>query len=157
MVDTDRDRKGLDNIVEPMSVPAIARLISNRRVRETCSERARPSRIMVRAAAATVTSRQVSPRCLGAVADQRLLAAATVALHARVPLVPAFFQGPGQMQLGHLLHRPLIRVTFGSPIPTAELPIGKKTTIELTQRLQAAIGELRSVANSTFSAEGCLP
>jgi hypothetical protein len=27
------------------------------------------------------------------------------------------------------------------------LPIGKKTTIALTQRLQAAIGELRSVAN----------
>jgi 1-acyl-sn-glycerol-3-phosphate acyltransferase len=73
--------------------------------------------------------------------------AATVALHARVPLVPAFFQGPRQMQLAHLLHRPLIRVTFGSPIPTAELPIGKKTTIDLTRRLQAAIGELRSVAN----------
>src|SRR5450759_3008008 len=42
--------------------------------------------------------------------------AATVALHARVPLVPAFFQGPKQMQVAHLLHRPLIRVTFGSPI-----------------------------------------
>lgn len=50
--------------------------------------------------------------------------AATVALHARVPLVPAFFQGPKQMQVAHLLHRPLIRVTFGSPIPTAELPFG---------------------------------
>ena len=73
--------------------------------------------------------------------------AATVALHARVPLVPAFFQGPKQMQVAHLLHRPPIRVTFGSPIPTAKLPIGKTTTIDLTGQLQAAIGELRSVAN----------
>ena len=72
--------------------------------------------------------------------------AATAALHARVPLVPAFFQGPKQMEVAHLLHRPLIRVTFGSPIPTAEVPFGKGTTIELTRQLQAAIGELRSVA-----------
>jgi 1-acyl-sn-glycerol-3-phosphate acyltransferase len=78
--------------------------------------------------------------------------AATVALHARVPLVPAFFQGPKQMQVAHLLHRPPIRVTFGSPIPTAELPFGKGTTIALTQQLQAAIGELRSNANSRLSA-----
>jgi 1-acyl-sn-glycerol-3-phosphate acyltransferase len=75
--------------------------------------------------------------------------AATIALHARVPLVPAFFQGPKQMQVAHLLHRPPIRVTFGSPIPTAELPLGKETAIELTRRLQAAIGELRSIADST--------
>jgi len=74
--------------------------------------------------------------------------AATVALHARVPLVPAFFQGPKQMQVAHLLHRPLIRVTFGSPIPTAELPFGKGTTIELTRQLETAIGELRSIADS---------
>ncbi|MGC2074782.1 MAG: lysophospholipid acyltransferase family protein [Xanthobacteraceae bacterium] len=71
--------------------------------------------------------------------------AATVALHARVPLVPAFFQGPKQMQVAHLLHRPLIQVTFGSPIPTAGLPLGKRTTIELTRQLQVAIGELRSI------------
>ena len=74
--------------------------------------------------------------------------AATLALHARVPLVPAFFQGPKQMQVAHLLHRPPIRVTFGSPIPTAELPFGKGTTIELTRQLQAAISELRSNADS---------
>jgi 1-acyl-sn-glycerol-3-phosphate acyltransferase len=73
--------------------------------------------------------------------------AATIALHARVPLVPAFFQGPKQIQVAHLLHRPSIRVTFGLPIPTAELPLGKETTIELTRQLQAAIGELRSIAD----------
>jgi 1-acyl-sn-glycerol-3-phosphate acyltransferase len=74
--------------------------------------------------------------------------AAAIALHARVPLVPAFFQGPKQMQVAHFLHRPLIRVTFGSPIPTAGLPLGKETTIALTRQLQAAIGELRSIADS---------
>ena len=78
--------------------------------------------------------------------------AAAIALHARVPLVPAFFQGPKQMQVAHLLHRPPIRVTFGSPIPTVELPFGKRTTIDLTQQLQAAIAELRSTADSMLSA-----
>ena len=78
--------------------------------------------------------------------------AAAIALHARVPLVPAFFQGPKQMQVAHLLHRPPIRVTFGSPIPTAELPFGKRTTIDLTFQLQSAIAELRSTADSMLSA-----
>jgi 1-acyl-sn-glycerol-3-phosphate acyltransferase len=78
--------------------------------------------------------------------------AATIALHARVPVVPAFFQGPEQMQVAHLLHRPLIRVTFGAPIPTAGLPIGKLTTIDLTRQLQAAIGELKSLADSKLPA-----
>ena len=35
--------------------------------------------------------------------------AATVALRVRAPLVPAFFQGPKQMQVAHLLHRLLPR------------------------------------------------
>jgi 1-acyl-sn-glycerol-3-phosphate acyltransferase len=78
--------------------------------------------------------------------------AATIALHARVPLVPAFFQGPEQMQVAHFVNRPLIRVTFGSPIPTTELPIGKLTTIDLTRQLQAAIGELRAIADPKLSA-----
>jgi hypothetical protein len=60
--------------------------------------------------------------------------------------VPAFFHGPKQMQAVHLLHRPRVRVTFGSLIPTAELPIGKGTTIDLTRQLQAAIDELHSMA-----------
>ena len=78
--------------------------------------------------------------------------AATIALHARVPLVPAYFQGPKQMQVAHLLHRPPIRVTFGSPIPTADLPFGKATAIDLTRQLQVAIGELRSIADSRLRA-----
>jgi 1-acyl-sn-glycerol-3-phosphate acyltransferase len=52
--------------------------------------------------------------------------AATIALHARVPLVPAYFQGPKQIQVAHLLHRPPIQVNFGSPIPTTDLPLGKR-------------------------------
>lgn len=78
--------------------------------------------------------------------------AATVALHARVPLVPAFYQGPKHMQVGHILHRPQIRVSFGAPIATAHLPLGKETTIALTCQLEAAIAELRSTANLDLSA-----
>ena len=78
--------------------------------------------------------------------------AATIALHARVPLVPAYFHGPKQMQVAHLLHRPLIRVTFGSPIKTAGLPFGKGTAIDLTRQLQLAIEELRSMEESRLSA-----
>jgi 1-acyl-sn-glycerol-3-phosphate acyltransferase len=78
--------------------------------------------------------------------------AATIALHARVPLVPAFFQGPKQMHVAHLLNRPFIRVTFGSPIQTAKLPFGKETTIDLTHQLQAAIEELRLIADTRLSA-----
>jgi 1-acyl-sn-glycerol-3-phosphate acyltransferase len=51
--------------------------------------------------------------------------AATVALHAGVPLVPAFYEGPKNMRMGHIMHRPRIRVTFGAPIPTTELPLGR--------------------------------
>jgi 1-acyl-sn-glycerol-3-phosphate acyltransferase len=78
--------------------------------------------------------------------------AATIALHARVPIIPAFFQGPRQIQVAHFLHRPIIQMTFGSPIPTAGLPLGKGTTINLTRQLQAAIGELQSAANSKLIA-----
>jgi 1-acyl-sn-glycerol-3-phosphate acyltransferase len=78
--------------------------------------------------------------------------AATVALHARVPLVPAFYQGPKQMHIAHVMHRPRIRVTFGAPIPTTLLPLGKETTVVLTRQVQAAIGALRSMANSELAA-----
>ena len=78
--------------------------------------------------------------------------AATVAVHARVPLVPAFFQGPNHVQAGHLLRRPVVRVTFGSPIPTAALPIGKQTTTELTRQLEAEVGRLRSMMESRLAA-----
>ena len=78
--------------------------------------------------------------------------AATVALHAGVPLVPAFYQGPPNMQVGHLTNRPRIRVTFGTPIPTTGLPIVRETAIELTRQIESAIGRLRSLANAELSA-----
>ena len=78
--------------------------------------------------------------------------AATIALHARVPIVPAFFQGPSQIQVAHFLRRPTIQMTFGLPIATAGLPFGKGTTINLTRQLQTAIGELRSTATSKLIA-----
>ena len=78
--------------------------------------------------------------------------AATVALHARVPLVPAFYEGPTQMQIGHIMHRPRIRVTFGAPIPTTELPLGKATTFALTHQLEVAIAKLKPAMNLDLSA-----
>lgn len=78
--------------------------------------------------------------------------AATVALHARVPLVPAFYQGPKHMKFKHLVQRPQVHVTFGRPIATVGLPIGKQTAVVLTRQLQAAIDELESAASSKLSA-----
>jgi len=73
--------------------------------------------------------------------------AATVALHARVPLVPAFYEGPGHIQMGHVMHRPRIRVTFGAPIPTTELLLGKATALALTHQLECAIAKLKPAVN----------
>ena len=78
--------------------------------------------------------------------------AATVAIHARVPLVPAFFQGPKHVQARHLFRRPVVRVTFGSPIPTAAMAIGKQTTIELTRQIEAEVGKLRSTTEARLAA-----
>lgn len=78
--------------------------------------------------------------------------AATVALHARVPLVPAFYEGPKQMEVGHVMHRPSIRVTFGTPIPTQDLLPGKATTFALTHELEGAIAKLGSPVNLALSA-----
>ena len=78
--------------------------------------------------------------------------AATVALHARVPIVPAFYEGPEHMEIGHVMHRPRIQVMFGTPIPTAGLPIAKATTFALTHQLEVAIDKLKSTANVALSA-----
>jgi 1-acyl-sn-glycerol-3-phosphate acyltransferase len=69
--------------------------------------------------------------------------AATIALHAQVPIVPAFYQGPKQMHLAHLL---------GRPIATTGLAIDRTGSSELTQRLQAAVEQLRPVAGQEFAA-----
>jgi 1-acyl-sn-glycerol-3-phosphate acyltransferase len=69
--------------------------------------------------------------------------AAAMALLARVPLVPAFYEGPRHVQMGHVVHRPRVRVTFGTPIPTTDLPLGKATTLALTHHLEGAIAKLK--------------
>ena len=73
--------------------------------------------------------------------------AATIALHAQVPIVPAFYEGPKEMQMAHLMGRPRIQVTFGPAIPTAGLPVDKATARALTNRLHAAIEQLRAGAD----------
>ncbi len=72
--------------------------------------------------------------------------AATIALHAQVPIVPAYYQGPAEMHIAHLVRRPRVQMTFGPPIPTTTLQAGKTAAFELTQKLQAAIEDLRAVA-----------
>jgi len=78
--------------------------------------------------------------------------AATVALHARVPLVPAFYEGPEHMQIGHVMHRPRIRVTFGAPIPTTGLPIERATALALTRQVEIAVSKLQSTSSLDRSA-----
>ncbi len=75
--------------------------------------------------------------------------AATIALQARVPLVPAFYEGPAQMQMAHLMDRPRVRLTFGAPIATDRLPLGKDTITSLTSELEAAIRGLKASADCT--------
>jgi 1-acyl-sn-glycerol-3-phosphate acyltransferase len=69
--------------------------------------------------------------------------AATIALHAQVPIVPARYEGPKGVEVTHLLGRPRICVTFGAPIPTAGLSVQRAVASALTERLQASIENLR--------------
>ena len=78
--------------------------------------------------------------------------AATIALNAQVPVVPALYEGPSQMHLAHLIGRPRIQVTFGAPIATAGLQADRTASAELSLRLQAAIEELRSASVTQSSA-----
>lgn len=72
--------------------------------------------------------------------------AATIALHAQVPIVPARYEGPEGMQVSHLLGRPRVSVSFGATIPTAGLAVDRATASLLTERLQSSIEGLRPVA-----------
>jgi hypothetical protein len=47
-----------------------------------------------------------------------------------------------------MMHRPRIRVTFGAPIPTTELPLGGTTTFAPTRQLEAAIAKLKLTVTS---------
>ena len=78
--------------------------------------------------------------------------AATIALHAQVPIVPALYEGPRQMRVAHLLDRPRIKVTFGTPIVTAGRPVDRQTANALTQQLQAEVEDLRWTATGQSQA-----
>lgn len=78
--------------------------------------------------------------------------AATIALHASVPIVPAFYQGPPSMQAVHFMDRPRIQIAFGSPISTAALPAGRSAALKLTQQLKSAIEGLQYMATMETTA-----
>lgn len=78
--------------------------------------------------------------------------AATIALHAQVPIVPALYEGPKQIQVAHLLGRPRISVTFGAAISTQGMAIDKATASALTERLRASIDGMRCVASDQSKA-----
>lgn len=69
--------------------------------------------------------------------------AATIALHAQVPIVPALYIGPSEMHFTHLVGRPRIQVRFGPAIPTEGLDVDKATASTLTLQLRDAIEALR--------------
>ena len=78
--------------------------------------------------------------------------AATIALHAQVPIVPAFYRGPKHMHVAHLVGRPRVQITFGDIIPTAGLNIDKYVASALTRELQVAIECLGAVEDMQLSA-----
>jgi len=70
--------------------------------------------------------------------------AATIALRAGVPIVPACFQGPDALRLSHLWRRPQIRVVFGAPIPAPDSGASDKATaLRITAELDAAMKAIR--------------
>lgn len=70
--------------------------------------------------------------------------AATIALRAGVPMVPAAYQGPDALRLSHLLRRPTIRVVFGAPIaPPADGASDKATALRITAQLDEAMRAIR--------------
>lgn len=68
--------------------------------------------------------------------------AATIALHAQVPIVPVFYKGPTNMHPRHIMNRPHIQLSFGEPIQTENMLNGKTSSHALTKRLKIAIEKL---------------
>lgn len=70
--------------------------------------------------------------------------AATIALRARVPIVPAYFRGPSGMRLAHLWRRPRIDIVFGPPVHgPADGASDKATALNYTAQIEAAMKSLR--------------
>jgi 1-acyl-sn-glycerol-3-phosphate acyltransferase len=73
--------------------------------------------------------------------------AATIALRAQVPIVPAYYDGPKEMLLAHLVERPRIQVTFGAALSTTGMETGRSSAVALTERLEASIAALKAAAH----------
>lgn len=71
--------------------------------------------------------------------------AATIALHAQVPIIPAFYDGPKTLHFTHLFGRPRIDVTFGKIIATSGMPADRSTARALTEKLQNSIEDLSRI------------
>ena len=72
--------------------------------------------------------------------------AATIALTAGAPLVPAFYRGPKSMQMAHLMDRPRIQIRFAPAIATEGLPHGRASASALTRQLHAEIVRMQDCA-----------
>ncbi|WP_368737946.1 lysophospholipid acyltransferase family protein [Massilia sp. CCM 8734] len=66
--------------------------------------------------------------------------AATIALRAKGEIVPAHYDGPDRFRWIHLLRRPLIRITFGTPLVIPkDVSVNKATAQQLTSELDQAM------------------
>lgn len=81
--------------------------------------------------------------------------AATIALHAKGEIVPAYYDGPERLSLFHLLRRPEIQITFGSPIVIPpDLGLDKATALQITAHLDQA---MKDVSRSTRVGDEAIP
>ena len=78
--------------------------------------------------------------------------AATMALHAQVPIVPVFYRGPPQMHVRHLVGRPRVQILFGDAIATEGLSANRENAASLTAAAQAAISSLATQGSNFKSA-----
>lgn len=66
--------------------------------------------------------------------------AATIALRAKGEIVPAHYDGPDRFRWIHLFRRPLIRITFGTPLVIPkDVSVNKATAQQLTSELDQAM------------------
>lgn len=66
--------------------------------------------------------------------------AATIALRAKGQIIPAYYDGPNRLRLIHLLRRPKIHITFGTPIAVSEdMQPTKEAALQLTSELDQAM------------------
>ena len=68
--------------------------------------------------------------------------AATIAYHAKTPVIPAFYKGPESIEFKHIFVKPQIVVAFGHPIWMTEGG-GKEDILKASEEIQIEIDRLR--------------